>query len=756
MKKAILLLLIPLLSGHWLFSQINHGGSPAVFPQFKSASLEQDVVYMSGFSNPDTESIQAQIAASKHKSLKFAHTYPVDLSPENSGSWYNLPNGQRVWKLKIVSEGAKSINIIFSQFELPEGGMLFVYNPDKSTVRGGFNHLNNKENGVLPIMPVPGDVLIVEYQEPLLPNFEANLVIGSVNHDYIGILGGLKVGDFGDAQPCEVDVNCLGTSILTKRGVLKMIVGGSEVCTGSLVNNTARNGRNYVLSAAHPFQEVNYNAGTTLFIFNYQCPFCSTPDIEGTREQSVAGADMKAYSPDGPGQNIDFSLMELSVNPPNAYRPVYLGWDVRETVPNNTYCIHHPVGDVKKISVDDDEPKISSINIGGIDYYANGHFLVEEWESGATEPGSSGSPLFNNRDQIVGGLSAGLADCQDPTIDYFFRISKAWDAFPRQAEQLKHWLDPSGTGEELLEVYVPEDVGNTIVLTNVKNEDALEVSRLRNEASGFQAGHNSFKILEYAEKMSSPDLITVLGVYFVPYVGRWSGENKLKLKVWSGTDYPKDVLYEKDVDVSEWLRNQTVDNDNFGTTGGYNRKTSYNDQQNYIPLEERLTVRDNFFVGFQISYEGTKIDTFALYQTNFAQGERENTAYYNDGLEWLPFTSYPVSPANTSLWIDVVGQTTDNPSVGGPDFTFQNFVIWPNPANQLDAKISVSDSIKTRTEVKVYSNTGALVLSSFIPAGLKVYRPDLKGLISGIYMIQFISGDRRELHKLSLIQVDDN
>lgn len=757
MKKAcFVLFILTLCSGQWLNAQISHGGSPAKLLLNKSQLLEQDVIVLSGFSNPDSLSIAAQITGNRHKSLKFAHKYPVNLSPNNAGSWYTAGNGQRVWKLHIKSEGAKSLNVIFSKFELPRGGILFVYNPDKSVIRGGFNHLNNKTDHVLPVMPVPGEEIIIEYQEPLTPDFDAQLEISSVNHDYIGVFGQLKVGDFGDAESCEIDVNCNENSEKAKRGVVKMIVDGSEVCTGALLNNTKRDGTNYVLSAAHSFAEARYRSNTTLFIFNYQCPFCSTPDIEGTKEQSVAGAAMKAYSPYGDGQNLDFALMELSVAPPAAYRPVYLGWDVRETIPSNTYCIHHPAGDVKKISIDNDSPLISTISIGDVAYYEKGHFLVEEWDEGATEPGSSGSPLFNAQDQVVGGLSAGLADCADPSIDYFFRLSMAWDAYPNITEQLKTWLDPANTGEKRIDAFEPDEVKSTVVISNINKDDAFEASVLNTEATGYQAGHNSFKMLQYAEKFTVDNLTQILGVYFVPYLGKSSGNNKIKINIWSGEDYPTEKLYERDLVVNQWLRNQRVDNSNFGTSGGFSTKLNYNDRQNYYPIDSRVIVNGSFFVGFQLSYNESdnKVDTFALYQTNFEEGERTNTAYFNDGLEWLPFSSYPVNPVNAALWIDVVGSYTDSLSQSGPDFAHKNYVIWPNPSNQNNLKFSVSDSITTETNITIYSSTGAMVFQTFIPSGVREFPIYLGSLNSGIYMVHLRANGRTEIQKLSFIRVE--
>ena len=44
----------------------------------------------------------------------------------NDGNWENTNNG-RVWSLLFQSEGAYSINFIFSELFLPEGGELYIY-----------------------------------------------------------------------------------------------------------------------------------------------------------------------------------------------------------------------------------------------------------------------------------------------------------------------------------------------------------------------------------------------------------------------------------------------------------------------------------------------------------------------------------------------------------------------------------------------------------------------------------------------------
>src|SRR5687767_8794067 len=43
----------------------------------------------------------------------------VGASLENSGIWTTLPNGDRIWRLRIVSEGALATDLFFENFHLP-------------------------------------------------------------------------------------------------------------------------------------------------------------------------------------------------------------------------------------------------------------------------------------------------------------------------------------------------------------------------------------------------------------------------------------------------------------------------------------------------------------------------------------------------------------------------------------------------------------------------------------------------------------
>jgi len=102
----------------------------------------------------------------------------------------------------------------------------------------------------------------------------------------------------------------------------------------------------------------------------------------------------------------------------------YAGWDNSdaETVTQAT-GIHHPSGDLKKICREDDAPYHD--NTGGADVW-----WIDEWEEGVTEPGSSGSPLFDQNGRLIGQLYGGLAACQGTSnngdYDFYGRFGVSW------------------------------------------------------------------------------------------------------------------------------------------------------------------------------------------------------------------------------------------------------------------------------------------------------------------------------------------
>ncbi len=419
-------------------SQISAGGTPYSF-----INKTKDVVAAVKMQAFDVQSMLAEDKQNEGKAIpfRFGKTFEVNYSPKNSGTFETFSNGDKLWRLRIVSYDAYSIGVIFGKYKLPEGAKLFIYASDKSKIIGSFTSENNKESGVLATAQVPTEEIIVEYYEPAKANFPGELQINKIIHDYRNIFGNKSEKGLsgGESLPCNVNIICPEAEDwqIEKHAVCKIIMSNS-LCSGAMINNTAYDGTPYFLTAQHCVN-TQATADETVFYFNYEATKCN--DRQGENSQTLSGSDLIAVTDI---DILDFAMLKMSKAPPENYQPYLAGWN-RSTAPaKNVTGIHHPAGDIKKFSYDEDRPVTGTFS----EYRSGSHWLVAEFEIGTTQGGSSGSPMFDENHRIVGDLSGGP---QDETCDglrnLYQKFDLSWDLYEDIDKQLKFWLDPLETGE---------------------------------------------------------------------------------------------------------------------------------------------------------------------------------------------------------------------------------------------------------------------------------------------------------------------
>ena len=200
-----------------------------------------------------------------------------------------------------------------------------------------------------------------------------------------------------------------------------------------MINNTANDGTPYFLTANHCIGTPN----TWVYYFNHESSTCA--GSTGPTNQSVSGGTLLVQN-----GGSDFALIQLSTTPPASFNVEYAGWDNSGATPSSAVGIHHPSGDVKKICFQDNAPILN--NTGGAAVW-----WIDSWELGVTEPGSSGSPLFDQNHRIIGQLYGGAAACSGSTnngqYDYYGRFDVSWGLGASQ------YLDPLNTGVSVLDSY---------------------------------------------------------------------------------------------------------------------------------------------------------------------------------------------------------------------------------------------------------------------------------------------------------------
>ena len=436
------------------FAQVSNEGTPK---SWSRNSNEIAPIVMKGFDLAATQREDAVNDLKKDRPYRFGHQYLVDYHLANSGKWETLENGDRIWRIRFYSEGAKTMNFLFSDFYMPEGATLYLYNNDKSDLLGAYDSSQNNERRILGTWLVNGDDIWLEYYEPKAMRGQGKLEIFKVVHGYrTGEDFARSTQGLGDSANCHYDVDCTMGTIDTQKNVVKksvamMVVGGSGFCTGALINNTSNNGTPYFLSANHCYQDPQTqeisDTGFWAFRFDWISPspscasFTNSPN--GPYHQTASGATMKARR-----QQTDFLLVEIDVNLPESWDLVWAGWSRLTAAPAYTFGIHHPSGDIMKVSLDNNPP--SAQTISGMNVWQ-----INQWDKGVTEPGSSGSPLFDPQGRIIGQLYGGTSFCNgfvpNSGSDIYGRFGVSWDAGISASSRLKEWLDPANTNAMTLD-----------------------------------------------------------------------------------------------------------------------------------------------------------------------------------------------------------------------------------------------------------------------------------------------------------------
>jgi lysyl endopeptidase len=454
-------LLLSLIVGLFVFTsiaQVTNEGKPLSW----KLNIDQDIAAKK-LPTFDIGAVRAEDALDDgqfEKPWRFGFMHSVDFGFID-GQWTMLENGDRIWRLLISSPNALSLNFIFDDFYLPEGASVFLYNNDKSDLLGAYTPAQNQDSGMLGTWLVQGDKIWIEYFEPAEVSGQGRLHIAKATHGYRNAETFNASKGLNDSGDCNLDIDCpIGTDWedlknLNKRAAGILLSGGSGFCSGALINNTQNDGTPYFLTANHCYS--NPAAWSFRFGWISPNPVCAatTNSSNGPTTMTLSGGTLRARN-----AGSDFCLVEINQPIPADWNRVWAGWDKTDNFPIFQVGIHHPSGDVMKICRDDD-PATKEVNGGAQTWEIVGGGSEGGWELGVTEPGSSGSPLFDQNGRIIGQLFGGGAACagtiDNGALDYYGRLGVSWDG-GSAATRLRDWLDPSGSDPDTLDSFPPLEV----------------------------------------------------------------------------------------------------------------------------------------------------------------------------------------------------------------------------------------------------------------------------------------------------------
>lgn len=684
--------------------QISHGGRPLSLQAGVTARLVAPAVdlfvEMPSF-NKQAVLWRSQQEQTQFKSLEFAHKFFVHLRPDNSGVSFTS-GGMKVWRVGVRSKGAYSLNILFSKFRLPAGAKLFVFNADQTEILGSFTQENNSELNLLPLQPIGGEELIVEYQEPLQADFKGEIEIGEVNHDFVGIFRAAELRD--PVYSCHPNLLCYPEDIQPGSGVVALIINGTTYCTGSLINNTAEDGSPYLITATHCLnndydasfladRKYDLIAGRIVVFFNYNSPLCNT-DIRGPLQMTMASADSVLIS-----ERHDISLLKLKQIPPKEYQPWYLGWNAGTTPSAPFHGLHHPNGGIKKVAIEEGSLSIGSFDDPKYNMEPNSFWIVKDWETASTEGGSSGSPLLDKEKRIVGTLTGGVSQCSSTRgPDIYASLQKFWqvNGSLQNPNPISFYLDPKGLQIAQMNSFNPFASEPYTKSHNFKT-DETPVETYFQSVPMFATG-NTFGYTEFAEEFYVKKQTQLQGVFISSPSNSNALSLNVRIKVYSGNDGPHQLLYEQPYNFSYHY----YSNGSFPLAP---RDMRHN-LENYIRFTQPVTVSGSFYISYaDANGIPAGFSAFNTEPRKLGSGII-STAWMKNITGWVRSSENMENPINTSLLIApyVVGSETTaaEPQATAPE-----------------VKIYYSDEVK---RIFIESNHDLLQWEIFYSSGQKIHQ----------------------------------
>jgi PKD repeat protein len=439
MIKRLLLFAILYFYFYDVSSQISEPGIPESF----SIKTKRSAI----IPNKLLKAIDTSYFLREDKNTGIPNRYGVvqqlDVDIKTEGVRTEIAGKGYIWQFEVNSVQAYSLGITFGKFFLPEGAKVFIYDNSHSQLAGAFTSLNNNPVNQLTIADFIGQNAIIEYFEPFKTTFPGQLSIVSVSQAYRDPL---------KAVSTRIGINCTQGANWQdlKHAVCRMTFQDTKYeyyCTGFLVNNVREDGTPYFQTANHCIS-TSTEAASLVTYFNYENSTCSSSDAPIT--QTLSGATLKATS-----SYSDFTLLQLYEYPKASYLPYFAGWDASSRSPHKGTCIHHPAGTAKCIAIENSAPTTYSRSLQWTDdnnvvvstSAANTHWDAI-FDAGATEGGSSGSPLLDDNQRVIGQLHGGTT-----TDNYYGKFSVSWNHNSASTAQLKYWLDPDNTGTLYMDGY---------------------------------------------------------------------------------------------------------------------------------------------------------------------------------------------------------------------------------------------------------------------------------------------------------------
>ncbi len=411
------------------------GMSILAFSMSSYAALDLNQINTTKFSDINIHKVHDQDV--ENEKLGNAPRFAIERKVEINAfaNQWEVENGTWISRHRVVADNAVSLNFALD-FKMSENSKVKIYSSDFSKSIRDLTFADNNIDNVFWTPIIESSDVIVEFSVPEEEMNKVKFGVFQVNQGYRTFAQSTE-----KSGSCNVDVACSESNGWEEEvnSVAVISTGGSTFCTGFMVNNTENDGTPFFMTAKH-CRISSSNASSLVAYWNYQTSKCGGRR-DGKKRQFSSGSQFLSAS-----SKSDFTLVRLNQPPRSNWNVKYAGWDRSGVDATSATAIHHPATDEKSISFEEQPTTVTSYlkeAIPGDDT----HVRVEDWDIGTTEPGSSGSPLFDQNHRVIGQLHGGYASCSSQTSDWYGRFYTSWEGDGTSDTRLKDWLDPNNTGK---------------------------------------------------------------------------------------------------------------------------------------------------------------------------------------------------------------------------------------------------------------------------------------------------------------------
>jgi len=196
-KLVVFTVLFPLWGLGGLYAQLTTNEQPYGLQQRNAGQSKQTYIVLPP---PDVRQLAIEDSINEQSRIagvdsvmqgggtRFAVAVWVNYTLENSGVWETLPNGDKIWRLKVKIPNALSTHTYYDKFWLPEGCKFFVYSEETGqsigAVTSQFIKGSKNDPALFATALIYGESVVYEYYQPASVSDTADIVINRLDYGY--------------------------------------------------------------------------------------------------------------------------------------------------------------------------------------------------------------------------------------------------------------------------------------------------------------------------------------------------------------------------------------------------------------------------------------------------------------------------------------------------------------------------------------------------------------------------------------------